>query len=223
MTYICTECNYRTFLDNKTKLCYHNNIEKIINKYPCNIENKGNNSFPNYICIEYYNRIHYFTLVINEKDEMEFVKREGELKNCIEARANTTFINSKYNCTKCLHGSNLFFNKLYGLNICQNIIVNDTAEEKEFPYDLFNKAKERKKVVNGTCEKNYLFSPDGKYCYKCNDELVGIPGCKRECSFSLKRNQTLKCESECKIGYIESSEGVCSSCNDINKGCYECH
>ena len=33
----------------------------------------------------------------------------------------------------------------------------------------------------------------------------------------------MKCDSGCKTGYIESSEGVCSSCSAINKGCHECH
>ena len=50
-----------------------------------------------------------------------------------------------------------------------------------------------------------------------------MPGCKGECSFSLERNDTIKCESDCKEGYIESSEGVCELCNNINRGCYECH
>ena len=48
-------------------------------------------------------------------------------------------------------------------------------------------------------------------------------GCKGGCNFSLKRNKTLKCVGACKSGYIESSEGICSSCYSINKGCHECH
>ena len=58
------------------------------------------------------------------------------------------------------------------------------------------------KTNNGTCEKEYLFSPDGEYCYKCDNEIIGMPGCKGVCNYSLKRNQTLKCEGECKTGYI---------------------
>ena len=50
-----------------------------------------------------------------------------------------------------------------------------------------------------------------------------MPGCKRNCSFSLKRNQSLKCEGECKTGYIESSEGNCSMCYEMNEGCHQCH
>ena len=42
--------------------------------------------------------------------------------------------------------------------------------------------------------------------------------------FSLKRNKALKCEGKCRgESIIESSEGVCSHCSSINKGCHKCH
>ena len=33
------------------------------------------------------------------------------------------------------------------------------------------------------------------------------------------------CESGCKEeeGYIESSKGICETCESINEGCYKCH
>ncbi len=39
----------------------------------------------------------------------------------------------------------------------------------------------------------------------------------------LKRNNPILCETNCKTGYLESSPGVCDSCNTINPGCAECH
>ena len=33
----------------------------------------------------------------------------------------------------------------------------------------------------------------------------------------------MKCIGTCKKGYIEYSEGLCEKCENINKGCYECH
>ena len=48
-------------------------------------------------------------------------------------------------------------------------------------------------------------------------------GCKGECSFSLKRNNSLKCLGGCKDGYIETSEGICEVCNKVNEGCNKCH
>ena len=40
-----------------------------------------------------------------------------------------------------------------------------------------------------------------------------MKGCLGKCSFSLKRNNILLCESKCKEedGYIESSEGICKN------------
>ena len=89
-------------------------------------------------------------------------------------------------------------------------------------FEIFNNL-EKMPAINGKCEKNTLFTPDNKYCYECNNIYIGIPGCKGACNFSLKRNNNIICEGKCDIGYIESSEGICELCNNINKGCYECH
>ena len=50
-----------------------------------------------------------------------------------------------------------------------------------------------------------------------------MPGCKSQCSFSLERNDTIKCLDGCKEGYLESSEGICLPCYQINYGCEMCH
>ena len=50
-----------------------------------------------------------------------------------------------------------------------------------------------------------------------------MPGCKGACNFSLNRNNVIKCEDGCDVGYIEVSEGVCESCDSVNHGCYQCH
>ena len=50
-----------------------------------------------------------------------------------------------------------------------------------------------------------------------------MPGCNSECSFSLERNDIIKCLDGCKPGYIESSEGICENCYNINNGCNKCH
>ena len=56
-------------------------------------------------------------------------------------------------------------------------------------------------TINGECPNNTLFTPDGKYCYKCNSS-IGMPGCNSQCSFSLKRNDIIKCLDGCREGYI---------------------
>ena len=50
-----------------------------------------------------------------------------------------------------------------------------------------------------------------------------MPGCKGACSFSNKRNDSLKCIDGCRKGYIYAKEGICELCEKINEGCYECH
>ena len=124
--------------------------------------------------------------------------------------------------TFCSEGYYLIYSPYFDRKICQN---NNTAiiEEKILPYDKYNEVKEKVTVINGICQKLNFYTPDGKTCFQCDDEFVGIPGCKGGCSFSPKRNQSLKCEGECKEGYIESSKGNCSLCYEINKGCHECH
>ena len=50
-----------------------------------------------------------------------------------------------------------------------------------------------------------------------------MPGCKGSCSFSLKRNDIIKCEGGCEAGYIEAREGICEKCENIADGCSKCH
>ena len=81
------------------------------------------------------------------------------------------YINSEYNCTKCSFMYTPYFSKFFGRIICQNIKAK-IIKENSISYDLFNQVKDKVKAINGTCEKNYLFTPDGQYCYKCDDELI---------------------------------------------------
>ena len=71
--------------------------------------------------------------------------------------------------------------------------------------------------------KAYISLLMQKNCFKCDNENVGMPGCSWQCSFSLERNETLKCETECKEGYIEVLKGICEPCNSVKKGCALCH
>ena len=68
-----------------------------------------------------------------------------------------------------------------------------------------------------------MFSHDRKKCYRCDDQNIGMPGCKGACNFSTKRNDIIICEDGCKKGFIEVKKGICQTCNIANHGCYECH
>ena len=215
-TYQCEYCDYDYIMDEDTHLCYKNDDEL------CTIGNIGTELMPRYGCIEYFYRKNEFTLVTYENGEKEYIIANGDLTGCVEAKVNTRFINSKYNCTKCSLMYTPYYSKFFDRMICQNIKAK-IIKENEIDSELFKEVKESVKAIDGKCEKDYLFTPDGQNCYRCDDQLVGMPGCKGACTFSLKRNKVLKCEGECKTGYIESSEGTCSPCSDISKGCLECH
>ena len=71
-----------------------------------------------------------------------------------------TYINSKYNCSKCSEGYNLYYSQFYDSIICQKI--NDTRlEENSFSNEIYNKIKDKVIAINGICGKDYLYTPDG--------------------------------------------------------------
>ena len=49
-----------------------------------------------------------------------------------------------------------------------------------------------------------------------------MPGCKGSCTYSLERNNIIECERKCLSGYLETSKGVCESCDVVNKVCLNC-
>ena len=221
-SYKCSECYSSYILDTESNTCkYLYNEDYLYDYYDCEIENIGNNSNPIYSC-QYCYDDQYYTLISTENNVKycEYNRYGSELYNCKEANADTTFINTVYNCNSCSSSFLPYYSKFYGRKICQNIFEK-IITKKEISLAIYNNIVGAN-ATNGTCEKKY-FTPNGKKCYKCNDEIVGIPGCKGNCSFSLERNNILKCEGVCKSGYIEVSEGVCESCDNVNHGCYECN
>ena len=104
--------------------------------------------------------------------------------------------------------------------MCHNIFEK-IIKSKNIELEEFNNEENIKIGENGICQKNY-FTPDGKNCYKCDNENVGMSGCKGDCSFSDKRENTILCLDGCKKGYIESSPNICETCDSINEGCSQC-
>ena len=64
---------------------------------PCTFENVGTELMPDYRCVidKNYNSI-TFALIMNESNDIQYLENDGELKHCIEAKENTSFIESKY-------------------------------------------------------------------------------------------------------------------------------
>ena len=142
------------------------------------------------------------------------------LEDCLEANASTKYFNTQYNCSSCDIYYLPYYSKFYQRNICQNVFEK-IVKKMNISLDIFE-GQEYIEEQNGKCPSSY-FTPNGTYCYKFNNDIVGMPGCKGDCNFSLKRYNEIICKGKCKEGYKESSEGICESCDSINPGCYECH
>ena len=237
--YICHVCKEGYFLDKETNICLE--LDKKMN---CEYENIGNITNPIYSCTkciqtyyyyDYYNRYYYDYhynessyyrneyssnyIMVKEGNISFCIRPDSNLDYCLSANANTTYVNTKYDCTNCIINHLPYESKFYERKICQNILEKIKYSQNKTFSVYHGKIMAR----DGECENNTLFTPDGIYCYKCDNQYIGMYGCKSECSFSLKKNKTLKCLDGCKEGYIESSEGICESCYKVNEGCNYCH
>ena len=243
-TYSCISC-YSYNLDEQTNTC------KESSSSTCTIINKGTEIKPQYVCDKYTYRT--YALISYDTGEKEYVDNYYNnygLTGCVEAIADTTYYKTKYNCTKCSFNYILYYSEFFERNICQNLQKNILKQrdyyscdycildDEYFDYyyfhfyecyyyyfDNYNDTNNLEfiKAEKGICEKDTFFTPDGEKCYKCDDDKIGMPGCKGSCIYSNKKEYPLKCTGECKKGYIEYSEGVCKECSSINSGCYECH
>ena len=229
--YICIECSEGFILDNETHLC--TNPDPIRETLHCEYENIGTKEKPIYNCTKCDNFIlNYYDQDNDNYQEYILVKVENinicvskskyikGLENCLEEEADTTFIKTKFNCKICEKDYLPYYSKFYERYICQNI-YNDIERSQRINLTQFQDV-ENMTSTNGNCP-NTFFTPDGKYCYECSNKNIGMEGCSGICSFSLEREDIIKCHGNCKEGYLEISEGVCELCDKVNKGCYSCH
>ena len=216
-SYICIDCLENYYLDTETNLCQDS----------CKIVNVKNEEPPSYICQSGGNGGKKYTLVTYENEAQDYILAEGDLLNCVEARADTTYAKTIYNCTKCVSNNFVpYFNKFYNRTKCVYLNEDITKEIDKYEINyMFYSDKNRVDAKDGICEKHDFFTPDEKFCHKCDSEIFGKfgnPGCKGECDYSTKREHPIRCKGGCKSGYVESSEGYCSKCDSINKGCIDC-
>ena len=222
-TYICLSCVEGYSLDDETNTCKQS-IQVKMNLRPgldnCYVRNIGTYSNPIYSCTYCFDS--NYVLATSESGANFCVPKEGELEGCKRAYVNTTYLNNVYNCTSCIDGYIPYYNIFFDKKICQDIY---SKPEKEKPLDSTAFIDvESVDAINGVCETNKLFTPDGIKCYACNNRTVGMVGCKGACTYDLKKNISLKCEDDkCKTGFIEKTRGVCEPCETINEGCIECH
>ena len=215
--YKCFKCKEEYIMDYEKYICHKiiDTNEKINN---CETENIGTELFPINSCTKCH---HENQILVNFENGIKSCVSEKTLENCVEITANSTYINPVYNCESCKFNYMSYYSKFYERKICQSI-TEEIMRNRTISLEMFKDEEHINANSEGICKKNY-FTPDGKKCYKCDNKNIGVPGCKGECSFSLNRNNTILCESECKDGYIEVSKGICQTCDSINKGCYECN
>ena len=222
-SYVCVECISGYSLDVETNLCKQS-IKINMNLRPgisnCYIENLGTNQNPLYSCKVCYDQDN---VLVNAENGTKFCeKKEHELEGCLNATANTSYLNNEYNCSECEIGYIPYYSRFFKRKICQ-YIYEDIIKFKEFDSEAFNDDVEYMNLTNNSCNDKF-FTPDGERCYACNNRAVGMVGCKGTCTFSQKRNNVIECEEgKCKTGYLEKTKGVCEPCDTVNVGCIECH
>ena len=219
-SYICSRCDSDDYtLDKKANKCYYNDKEKIFDyNYNCYIENIGNDLNPIYSCSKCYES---YLPVIIENNVTICILKNYELRYCNESYSDTYYIKPAYNCISCSNYFLPYYSQFFERKICQDVF-GDIITEKNISLEQFENV-ENFPALNDFCDNYNYFTPDGENCYSCNDKNVGMIGCNGKCSFSLKRNNSLKCLNTCKEGYIEISEGICEKCDSVEYGCDLCH
>ena len=237
-TFSCIECLSGYSINEETNTCIQS-IKIEMNDKPglsnCYVENIGTDSSPIYSCkfckkrgdilikTESGAKFCQTPYKVDYGYEYEYEEDYYKLEGCTEANANTKYLNNIYNCTNCSYGYIPYYSRYFKRKICQDIFGDILRENDKFDSSIFDDV-ENVTAVNGICENNKLFTPDGQHCFACNSREVGMVGCKRTCTFSTKRRNVLECEEEgCKSGYLEKSKGLCEPCESVNKGCIECH
>ena len=235
----------KNIIENVT-LCI-NNIDKYIELRKC-IEVEYDSNEKNYKCskcINGYqiNDANNLCIQINEIEDKSLLKKEcnnntiliqaekdifceepvGELEGCSNGtKADTQYVNTIYNCYNCSFYYKPFFSNYFKRFLCIGRFAPPTINTNQLSDDAYKGVDKDSSIINGICSIKEAFTPNGIDCYKCNNDKVGMPGCKGPCTYSIKRNNIIECEGECLTGYIETSKGLCEPCEKVNKGCLNC-
>ena len=200
--YKCTKCIDGYQLDNSNNRCVQKTeVEKNETKQECNSE----------------------TIFIKAEKGTFCEKPEGVLRGCANGTtADTNYVNTIYNCNNCSAGFKSIFSFFFKRNICLGKFEDEMVNAIGLPEDAYLGIDKDTDIEDGKCTIEESFTPDGDNCYLCKNSKVGMPGCNGPCTYSLERNNIIECEGECLTGYLETSKGVCESCEIVNKGCLNC-
>ena len=233
LRYVCFACwseFYDVYVKNEFK-CYDNKYNEDPGLYGC-LNAIYNNVTKKYECLECART---FIPVFDKNNNFICLTRITlNLKSdCNEAENLGTLDNPIYSCTKC--GNSYYtlvivdstnqikdcFYRNYNTSFCEEGII-----DKEGNYKCI-KCTENAHLNNlSICECDYdSFGKDKDYCYKCDDEGEGNPGCISEKGCEYYKPFTtgeLKC-NECKEGYFKNKDNICEPCNLVIPNCGKCH
>ena len=200
--YKCTKCvNGYQLVSSNNRCVQKTEVEKNITRQECNNE----------------------TIVIKSEKDSFCEKPIGELEGCTNGTiANTEYVNTKYNCYNCLRDYIPKYSDYYKRTLCVYYLEQLVENSKALPKDAYKGIDKDTELKDGKCTIEETFTPDNETCYLCNNKQVGMPGCGGACTYSLKRINVIECEEKCISGYLETSKGVCESCDIVNKGCLNC-
>ena len=205
-------CNYCENINdiggNGYKRCGYNNYTL---KYEC------------YECYDYYYR--NYTLISNDKKcvhssevhlsiEWLEVINIGNLENPIYSCNNCSkytakITNSTNNITDC-------YNRIDELVYCLEGVSNNISKE------CTSCVEHSQLNNNNICEcDSDSFSKNNLFCYLCDDNNQGNPGCNVSKGCEYRNNDQLNCK-ECKSGYFEYTAGQCFSCSKEIEFCNIC-
>ena len=200
----CLECINGYQLDNTNNICKQiTEIEnKNIIKQECNSE----------------------TIFIKAERGTFCEKPIGELEGCANGTtAITQYEKTIYNCYNCSDNYEPIFLSYFNRKMCIGAKFPIMENTKFIPPDAYKGIDKDTELIDGKCSDPNLFTPDHENCYYCKNDKVGMPGCDGSCTYSLDRINVLECEEgKCKSGYLETSKGLCESCDIVNKGCENC-
>ena len=168
-----------------------------------------------------------FIPLINDKTCRKI--SEINLSNkCIEAVNIGSVIDPIYSCNKCnnetalitgLNNINNCFERTNNLVFCLKGKINNNNNKICTECVSFANLNNSKQV----CECNSdSIGERNIFCYKCDDEILGNPGClaSEGCEYRIGNNQFI-C-NKCKSNYFEFTKGQCFDCFNEIEFCNKC-
>ena len=173
-----------------------------------------------------------FIPVYNEKS-CRIPSEIGLSSNCYSAeRIGEDEQNPNYSCLNC-HTVSITdhlgkvdcYDAINELVLCSKGIKDENGKfqctECQHNFQFIFSSDYNQNICDNKCDTESFYK--WNWCYKCDDQNVGNPGCEREvgCSYSYS-NDELDCH-QCKESYFKYTQGQCFSCSKENIGCAKCH